>query len=326
MKADAVDEPAPADRRRARRRRARSAPARSRRTGRRGHRPHGTRAVARVQPAGHEASPGPRPTTTSRRSSATSPAPRGRAVDAGFDAVELHFGHGYLPSAFLSPQSEQARRPVGRQRREPGPAGARRSPTARARARSATEWRSSPSSTWPTACRADSWLDDSIAIGAGCSRPTARSTPSSSPAAARSRTRCTCSAAMRRSREMAAAFPQPIRTGFKLFGQALPARVPVRGGATSSAYARQFRDALSMPLILLGGINRLDTIQAALDEGFEFVAMARALLREPDLINRMADRRRRPRGCASTATSACRRSTAAPTACWCHPTSDPAIG
>ena len=44
-----------------------------------------------------------------------------------------------------------------------------------------------------------------------------------------------------------------------------------------------------MPLILLGGINRMDTIVGALDEGFEFVAMARALLREPDLVNRFRD-------------------------------------
>ena len=42
-----------------------------------------------------------------------------------------------------------------------------------------------------------------------------------------------------------------------------------------------------MPLILLGGINRLDTINGAMSEGFEFVAMARALLREPDLVNRL---------------------------------------
>ena len=39
-----------------------------------------------------------------------------------------------------------------------------------------------------------------------------------------------------------------------------------------------------MPLILLGGINRLDTIEAALAEGFEFVALGRALLRQPDLV------------------------------------------
>jgi 2,4-dienoyl-CoA reductase-like NADH-dependent reductase (Old Yellow Enzyme family) len=53
-------------------------------------------------------------------------------------------------------------------------------------------------------------------------------------------------------------------------------------------YARQFRAALDMPLVLLGGINELATIEGALGEGFEFVAMARALLRQPDLPNRLA--------------------------------------
>jgi 2,4-dienoyl-CoA reductase-like NADH-dependent reductase (Old Yellow Enzyme family) len=53
-------------------------------------------------------------------------------------------------------------------------------------------------------------------------------------------------------------------------------------------FARQFRAALEMPLILLGGINRLDTIESAIDEGFPFVAMARALLREPDLPRKLA--------------------------------------
>ena len=42
-----------------------------------------------------------------------------------------------------------------------------------------------------------------------------------------------------------------------------------------------------MPLILLGGITELATVEMALAEGFAFVAMARALLREPDLPNRM---------------------------------------
>jgi 2,4-dienoyl-CoA reductase-like NADH-dependent reductase (Old Yellow Enzyme family) len=42
-----------------------------------------------------------------------------------------------------------------------------------------------------------------------------------------------------------------------------------------------------MPLILLGGINNRATIDLAMAEGFQFVAMGRALLREPDLLNRM---------------------------------------
>jgi 2,4-dienoyl-CoA reductase-like NADH-dependent reductase (Old Yellow Enzyme family) len=42
-----------------------------------------------------------------------------------------------------------------------------------------------------------------------------------------------------------------------------------------------------MPLILLGGITDLDAIRTAMNEGFEYVAMARALLREPDLLLRL---------------------------------------
>ena len=56
---------------------------------------------------------------------------------------------------------------------------------------------------------------------------------------------------------------------------------------SSSPTPRQFKRALSTPLILLGGITELATVQMALAEGFAFVAMARALLREPDLPNRM---------------------------------------
>ena len=42
---------------------------------------------------------------------------------------------------------------------------------------------------------------------------------------------------------------------------------------------------LDLPLVLLGGINKLQTAEAAIDEGFAFVALGRALLREPDLVN-----------------------------------------
>jgi 2,4-dienoyl-CoA reductase-like NADH-dependent reductase (Old Yellow Enzyme family) len=51
--------------------------------------------------------------------------------------------------------------------------------------------------------------------------------------------------------------------------------------------ARQFRAALNLPLILLGGITRKQTMDLAMAEGFAFVAMARALLREPDLLHRI---------------------------------------
>jgi 2,4-dienoyl-CoA reductase-like NADH-dependent reductase (Old Yellow Enzyme family) len=89
---------------------------------------------------------------------------------------------------------------------------------------------------------------------------------------------------------MAVTFKPWMRPAFKLVSKRFLRSYPFEE-AFFLEQARRFRSALQMPIILLGGINELATIQSALDEGFEFVAMARALLREPDLINRMQDGR-----------------------------------
>jgi len=51
--------------------------------------------------------------------------------------------------------------------------------------------------------------------------------------------------------------------------------------------ARRYLTELSLPLMLLGGLTRLDTMQRAIDEGFAFVSLGRALIREPDLVRQM---------------------------------------
>jgi 2,4-dienoyl-CoA reductase-like NADH-dependent reductase (Old Yellow Enzyme family) len=86
--------------------------------------------------------------------------------------------------------------------------------------------------------------------------------------------------------EFAATLPRAMRLGFRLVGKRFLVEYPFEE-AFFLPYARQFRAALNLPIILLGGINRLDTMHQAMREGFAFVAMARALLREPDLINQM---------------------------------------
>ena len=88
-------------------------------------------------------------------------------------------------------------------------------------------------------------------------------------------------------KEFAATQPWFVAQGLKVYGRKLFPKYPFEEGFFLP-FARQFRAALGMPLILLGGINQLDTIEAAMDEGFELVAMARALLREPDLVNTLA--------------------------------------
>src|SRR4030095_1954516 len=87
-------------------------------------------------------------------------------------------------------------------------------------------------------------------------------------------------------REMAAVMPPAVRLMFRAVARRMMPEYPFEE-AFFLPYARQFRAALRLPLILLGGINRLHTIARRLGEGFTFVAMARALLREPDLIARM---------------------------------------
>jgi 2,4-dienoyl-CoA reductase-like NADH-dependent reductase (Old Yellow Enzyme family) len=88
-------------------------------------------------------------------------------------------------------------------------------------------------------------------------------------------------------RELAAAMPLPVRLGMRTpLGRRF-----LRQYEFHEAYfldqALRFRERLSMPLMLLGGINRRETMENAMAQGFDFVAMGRALLREPTLVNEL---------------------------------------
>lgn len=61
--------------------------------------------------------------------------------------------------------------------------------------------------------------------------------------------------------------------------------------------ARVVRQAVRMPLVLLGGITALAHLQAARREGFELAAMGRALIHDPALIARFAAGSARESGC-----------------------------
>lgn len=97
-------------------------------------------------------------------------------------------------------------------------------------------------------------------------------------------------------REFAAAMPLPVRLGMRATGGRF-----LRSYPFEEAYfldkARHWRAELRIPLMLLGGINRVETMELAMDEGFEYVAMGRALLREPDLVARIGAGRQREGRC-----------------------------
>ena len=90
-------------------------------------------------------------------------------------------------------------------------------------------------------------------------------------------------------------------TPFQRFGLKIAGRVLFKNYPFEEAYflpmARRFRAELKLPLILLGGINTVETIEQAMSEGFDFVAMGRAILRDPGLVNKMAEGTARQGNC-----------------------------
>ncbi|WP_372780448.1 NADH:flavin oxidoreductase, partial [Litorivivens sp.] len=64
-------------------------------------------------------------------------------------------------------------------------------------------------------------------------------------------------------------------------------------------YSRKVRAAVTLPLAYLGGVKSLDNTEKAMAEGFDAVAMARVLLHDPALVNKFRDGSLRQSGCTS---------------------------
>ena len=61
--------------------------------------------------------------------------------------------------------------------------------------------------------------------------------------------------------------------------------------------ALRFRSELTLPLVYVGGVVSRDNAERVMDEGFDFVQMGRALLNEPDFVNRMMAEENHRCGC-----------------------------
>src|SRR6201998_4777799 len=209
------------------------------------------------------------------------------AIEAGSDAVEIHLGHNYFASSFLSPlinkrtdefggslenRAKVARGMVMAVRRAVQKEGTPIAVTAKLNMADGVRGGISVEEALTTA----KWLQDdggldAIELTAGSSLVNPMYLfRGDAPL-----------------KEFAGAFKPPLRWGMRMTGKKFLREYPYR-----EAYllrdAKQFRAELTMPLILLGGITNRETMDLAMAEGFEFVAMARALLAEPDLINRIA--------------------------------------
>jgi 2,4-dienoyl-CoA reductase-like NADH-dependent reductase (Old Yellow Enzyme family) len=77
-----------------------------------------------------------------------------------------------------------------------------------------------------------------------------------------------------------------MKIGVSLFGEILMKPEPF-----SEIYflqdAVKFRSAIKIPLVYVGGLVSMENIDTVMNEGFEFVSFARALVHDPGFINKL---------------------------------------
>ena len=206
------------------------------------------------------------------------------AVECGFDAIEVHAGHGYLLSQFLCPWNN-------RRTDRWGGSLENRARFPREVLRAVRDATSGRAAVWAKLNMDDGFrgglsLDDGIEVA----RMVEGDGSVDALQLTGGHTTRTPFYLMRGAvplAEMARNQPTLLRRlAFAWFGRRL-----VREYRFEEAFfrplARRFRAAVDLPLMLLGGITRLDTMRDALAEGFDFLALGRGLIRDPDLVHRL---------------------------------------
>lgn len=206
------------------------------------------------------------------------------AVDAGFDAVELHFGHLYLPSSFLSPL-------INRRKDEYGGDIDNRSRLVRDIAQRVREVVENDIAVIAKLDMDDGlpgsiWIDEALRtaqlLDADATLDALELTQGSSVFRPMYLFRGDVPV-----REFATVMPPMMRPGVRLLGKSVMGSYPYEDLYMLPA-ARQFVPVMqNTKLILLGGITNREHVETGMREGFDFVAMGRALLREPDLVDKM---------------------------------------
>jgi 2,4-dienoyl-CoA reductase-like NADH-dependent reductase (Old Yellow Enzyme family) len=206
------------------------------------------------------------------------------AVDVGFDAVEVHLGHGYLLSQFLSPASNRRGDVWG------GDAPRRRAlPLAvLARVREAV---GRDRAVLAKTNLADGFaggleIEESIAIARAIEQSGHVDLLVQSGGFTSKTPFYLLRGGLPLARMAAAQGDALARTSMRWLGHAIIDRYDFEE-AFFLPLARRLREAVTMPVALLGGLVSRDAISRARTEGFDFVVLGRALLADPDLVLRM---------------------------------------
>jgi 2,4-dienoyl-CoA reductase-like NADH-dependent reductase (Old Yellow Enzyme family) len=242
-----------------------------------------------------------------------------RAQRAGFDAVEIHMGHGYLLSQFISPR-------YNRRRDAYGGAAAQR---ARFPAEVLRRVLDSVGNRLAVTCKicvtegfkGGATADDAIEVARVLEREGAHL--------------------------LVLSGGMNVEAPWAIFGSNMPAAAvetiqnPVVKFATRAMrlwepkvafrelyfleHSRRIRAAVKMPLAYLGGAKSLAGVDSVLGEGFDCVVMGRALIHDPDLVNKFQDGRATVSGCTACNECVAMMYTEGGTRCVLRPAPDAAL-
>jgi len=206
------------------------------------------------------------------------------AVRAGFDAIEIHAGHGYLLSQFLSPWTNQRKDEYGG--------------TLENRLRFPVSVikhvRETVGPDYPIIVKMNAedgfkgglMIDEAVAAAKAFEAAGASALVPSCGFTART------SFYMMRGQlpilEYVKSEKNPItKIGMALFGRFIIKEEPYQDLFLLEE-ARLIKDAVKIPVIYIGGVCSAANMEQAMQVGFEFVAIGRATVRDPDVINKMA--------------------------------------
>lgn len=86
------------------------------------------------------------------------------------------------------------------------------------------------------------------------------------------------------------------RFGMKMVGPKLFREYPYRELYFLDG-ARRIRDRVGCPVVYIGGCTSMESLETLMSEGFEFVQLGRALIKDPDFVNRAMSDRHYVNGC-----------------------------
>ena len=192
-----------------------------------------------------------------------------RAKDVGFDGVQLHGAHGYLMSQFLSPVFNKRTDSYG------GAVENRARPLVEA----LREVRSAVGKDYPVLIKLNSedflegglTLRDSLRVG--------------------------------RMLQDSGIDAIEVSGGTLVSGNLSPSRAGIKSDEKEAYFrtaSKAFKEALDVPIILVGGVRSPDLAEKLLEQGYaDYFSMSRPLIREPDLVRRWASGDRAKARCLS---------------------------